>query len=225
MPAPYIPPTDAALQDWLANFATQVALSPLTYGLTAGDSAIISAASNFFSAAYTLTVNPLTRTPVNIAAKDAQRASSVATVRVYAQMIKAKPGITDGQLALLGIHVDDPTPSPIPAPATSPLLSIVAATPLQHTLRYADQATPDSRAKPFGAIQIDVYVRVAAATTVDPELASFYGSFTKQPVAVNYDAADVGKCSSIFARWKTRTGLVGPWSLGADMTVAADGGV
>jgi hypothetical protein len=140
-------------------------------------------------------------------------------------IIKANPAITDGQLALLGLTVDDPTPTPVPAPVTSPILTIVAATPLQHTLRFADQATPDSRAKPFGAKFLEVHVTVAAAPAVDPDASPFHGDFTRQPVAIDYDAGDVGKSATVFGRWKTATGLVGPWSLGVSMTVAAGGGL
>lgn len=225
MAAPYIPRTDSGIADWGDNFAALITATPAAFGLTAPDAVVIQTAADDYRAAYTLAVNPPTRTPPNVAAKDAARDSAVATFRTFAMIIKANPAVTDMQLASLGLNVDDPTPTPIPAPVTSPILTIIAATPLQHTLRFADQATPSLRAKPFGAKSIEVHVGTATAPIVNPLLCDFFGDFTKQPIAVNYDPADVGKSGTIFARWKTATGLVGPWSLGVSMTVAADGGL
>jgi hypothetical protein len=113
------------------------------------------------------------------------------------------------------------TRTPIPAPATSPLLNIVANTPGVQTLRYADSATPDSGKKPFGAIQLQLFVVTGTAAVTDPDSAAFLAAHTRNPVEVPFTSADDGKVATYFARWATRTGEVGPWSLPVSMRIAA----
>jgi hypothetical protein len=43
-------------------------------------------------------------------------------------------------------------------------------------------------------------------------------------VRVELNPIDAGKTASYFARWVTRTGLFGPWSLPQSMTIAFAGG-
>jgi hypothetical protein len=50
-----------------------------------------------------------------------------------------------------------PEPRAVECPQTSPLISIVAQTPGMQSLRYADSTTPDSRAKPFGASELQLF--------------------------------------------------------------------
>lgn len=220
MPSPYIPTTDAAVLGWLENFRDVMVANGAAYGLAAGDVASIVAAVDAFVAAYAVATTPATRTTPAIAQKDSDRNAAVGLCRVYAIQIKASPGVTDMMLEDAGIHVNDPTPTPIAAPVTSPIVSIVGATALSHTLRYADETTPDKRAKPFGAIQLQLYVTVAAAADPDPANAAFYGAFTKQPLATVFGSGQAGMVATYFGRWVTRTGLVGPWSLPASMTIA-----
>lgn len=219
----YIPRGDSAFRDWLLNFATLIAADPTRYGLDTGDATTIASLSDDYDAAYQPVQAPSTRTPSAVAQKDAVKASAVASVRVYAQLIKANGGVTNDDKIALGIHVNDTTPTPIPEPRTAPVLMIVGATSGVHQIRYADETTPASRAKPFGAIQLLLYRYVGDAATADPAQASFIGPFTKNPVLVDLDAADAGKVATYFGRWVTRTGLMGPWSLPQSMTIAFGG--
>jgi hypothetical protein len=79
-------------------------------------------------------------------------------------------------------------------------------------LRYHDTFTPDSGAKPFGAANLQLFVAVGDLPVVDPDAASFYGAFTKNPVGVGFTAGDNGKQATYFARWASLKGDVGPWS-------------
>lgn len=62
------------------------------------------------------------------------------------------------------------------------MLNVVAATPLSHTVRYADSMTPDSGRKPFGAISMQLFVAIGTAPSVNEDEGEFYGNFTKNPV-------------------------------------------
>ena len=49
--------------------------------------------------------------------------------------------------------------------------------------------TPETGKKPFGAANIQIFVAVGPAPVMDPDAASFYGNFTKNPVGVAMAAA------------------------------------
>lgn len=221
----YIPATDWAFKSWLLNFSTLISADSARYGLGAGDATIIANHYTAYAAAFDTVQTPTTRNVSTIAQKDAVRASAVASVRVYAQIIKTNQGVDNEDKTALGIHVNDPTRSPIPAPSSAPMLVIKGAFSGEHEIRYADENTPASRKKPHGVIQLQLNRTVDAAANPNPDDSELVGLFTKQPVNVEQDPMDVGKTASYFGRWVTRTGLFGPWSLPVAMTIAFGGPV
>jgi len=208
----YIPTKQEAQATWGSNFSTLITATPALYGLSAADASIIATATSAFTTALNTALDPSTKTSVTVAAKDTARANWLTVVRPYAQQIAGSPGVTPDDKIALGLNPRTSTPTPIPAPSTSPLLTFIAATPGQHTLRAADQNTPDTRGKPAGVTQLQLYRFIGTTTPTGPGDADFYGVFTKQPMAVNFVSGDNGKNCWYWARWQTRTGLVGPWS-------------
>ena len=227
--ADYISKTEGGLRDWATNFSTLITANPSTYGLMASDAAAIAAAVGAYVPALTAATDPSTKTKATVAAKDSAKAAMLVTLRRYAQFIKLNNGVTNEEKTALGLKIDDTTHTPIPAPTTQPICTIVGTTPLQHTLRFADASTPSKRAKPHGALGLELYYLLGPTPAVTPPPASpdaassaeFYGVVTRQPYAVTLDPSAVGKTATYYARWITRTGLVGPWSAPVAMTVAA----
>mgnify|MGYP003510646830 FL=1 len=218
MPAPsYIPAQDAGFNNWLLNFSSLLTAAPTTYGLTAPDAIIVAASVALWSPAYAAAINPATRTAPTVAQKDAQRAATEATVRPYAQRISRNAAVDPLDKVAIGVNLPNSTPVPIPVPTTFPQLSFDMATPLRHVLRYQDSGLGTGKAKPFGAIALEVWRAVGTAPAVDPSACTYYGNFTKAPLAVDFDAGQVGKIATYFARWVTRSGsggkaFTGPWS-------------
>jgi len=219
MTAPYIPSTDAGFSSWSANFEAIVAVDFAALGLTAPQAAAYTAADTAYQAAYILATNPATRTPVTIAAKDSAKATAVALARELAQLIKANPAVDDETLVSLGITVDKFPPTPVPTPTTFPLLDFLAATPGQHKLQWRDSETPLSKRKPDGAVSLELWSEVGTTIPPTPDTASFLADYTKSPFRVDLLEADRGKIATYFGRWKTRTGLVGPWSDGVSFEI------
>lgn len=225
-PAPYIPPTDSGLDGWITNFAALITADPGLYGLEPSDAVAIQSAADLFDASFQIAgtvglvpVSPGTKTRVTTAALNAQRAASLSVVRPYAIDIRNNLGVTNEDKADLGLTIPDPTPTPIPTPSTVPVLSLTFATPLQHTLRFSDQNTPDSRAKPFGAIACQVFRKIGVAVETDPDACFYLANFTKQPAVSTFESGDRGKIATYFARWITRGShqgdsapIPGPWS-------------
>lgn len=221
----YIPRTDAGLKAFLINFSNLISQDPGKFGLSEQDAEIIQGLSDQFSNLFDLCQSPATRTTGLVTQKDAIRASAKGTVRVYAQQIKANKGVDNQAKIELGLHLDDPTKTPIPAPDSAPLLSIVAAFSGEHIIRYRDENTPDTKAKPAGARQIQIYRHVAPGAVTLPDGAVEVGLYPRQPVKVMCSQEDVGKTATYFGRWVNGKGEVGPWSLPVCMTIAFGGPV
>ncbi|MEX0776999.1 MAG: hypothetical protein WD042_14940 [Phycisphaeraceae bacterium] len=217
----YIPGQDAASLQWMQAFAGGIAASPSTYMLAAADATAISNAVGAFAAALATAVDPQTRTPVTVNVKDTARNAAEQICRQYAVVIKNNGGISDAAKIAIGVRPVNPSREPIPCPQSSPLLNVIAATPGAQTVRYSDTSTPDSKSKPFGASELQLFIAIGDAPTVDEDAAQFYGKFTRNPVGVAFAPQDDGKVATYFARWASRRGEVGPWSLPVSMRIAA----
>jgi hypothetical protein len=221
MASDYIPNQDAEALAWMQTFSAGITASPSTYDLVAADATAIAAVVSAFAGAQAVAINPATRTPVAVNDKDEARASAEELCRQYAAGIKVNAGISNSDKIAIGVRPVNNSRTPIPVPDTSPLLNIVGNTPGVQTLRYADSATPDSGKKPFGALSLQLFLATGTAAATDPDTAAFRAAYTRNPVEVAFDAADDGKVATYFARWATRTGEVGPWSLPVSMRIAA----
>lgn len=222
MQNPYVPSTDASFGAWLDNFSTLLTASPTTYGLVAGDAVAVAAVTATWDAAYAAAINPPTRTSVTIAAKDAARTSAEALVRPLAQQISKNAGVANEDKTAIGVALINSGRTPVPTPTTVPGLALVAAIHFQQTLQYRDTSTPTSKAKPPGAIGVDMRLTLGTAPATDPEAAKPLTVATKSPVVLNFTSLDVGKFATYWARWQTRSGtggqvLYGDWS--APLTV------
>jgi hypothetical protein len=217
----YIPKPDAEALIWMQTFAAGISASVATYDLVAADATAINAAVDAFASANSVAASPATRTPVSINLRDVARDAAESICRQYASQIKVNAGISDANKIAIGVRPINTDRVPVPPPGTSPLLNIVLATPGVQQLRFADSLTPDSGAKPIGAASLQVFVAVGTAAVTDPDAADFKGAFTRNPVAMDFPAADDGKVATYFARWANSKGEVGPWSLPVSMRIAA----
>jgi hypothetical protein len=217
----YIPSREADMQLWVINFDTLVTAAPASYGLVAADAVAIGAVVDAFNAALTLARDPATRTKSTVADKNGKKAAMLQVVRSYAMLVKANDGVSDQSKVDLGLRLDDGDPSPIPAPLSWPLLNIVAAGPLIHELRFADSATPDSKAKPPGAASLQLVASVGEAPPAGPETCATKAHASRNPINVSFSSAEAGQTAHYWARWVTQKGLTSPWSQMSSLTIAA----
>jgi len=230
MAIPYIPTTDSGLDAWALNFSTLITANPALYGLDAAAAVSIATAQANYAAAYLLggssgspptPVNPSTFTAITVAAKNSEKIALTVVARTYASQIRLDPGVANADKLALGLNLPNNSPSPIPAPSTFPVLTIVAIAQGLMQLRYADNLTPSSRKKPDGALQMELWRGIDTLVIADPADCTLTAVVTKQPyVSVFADVADAGKKGTFFARWLTRRGLFGPWSAGVSATIS-----
>lgn len=221
---PYIGDSDAATLCWLRNFSQRIGLNPESLGLTEADAAKIASLTDNYEHAYDRAQAPNTRTSPIIEAKDAARSAAEAFGRSLAMRIKANPQVNNGQKLELGIHVNDPTRTPIGAPETAPILKIMGANNSQHTLQFSDRNTPASHAKPQGVTHMLLFAEIADRPTGHEDNLHLIAAVTRNPhrVKFNYEK-HAGKTALYRARWLTAKGLMGPWSAGVSMTVPTAG--
>ena len=216
----YIPARDTNLQAWAANFSTKITANPPLYGLTSADAAAIAAPVAAYTAALSIVTTPATKTKTTVADKDAARASMLALVRPYAQLVRNNAGVSNEDKLALGLTIPDTSPTPIPAPTTQPVISVPVLTPGTAVLRYADTTSPTSRAKPAGVIGMQLFGSQDATPPVDPADWNFLGIVTTQPYEIDTSGMDPTKVLNLTARWQTRRGLVGPFAASVQIRIA-----
>lgn len=208
----YVPPRDGDFNTWLIAFSAYITANAVALGLTSGDATTLAGMTTTWTDAYNAAIAGTTRGPMAVSTKDTARANVQAFARQLAIQVQANPAVTNDQKVALGITVRKTTKTPVPAPTTSPILTFIAATPLQHTLRFADQLTPASRALPFGAIALELSVYISLTPPIDSSVPSQMLTLTRNPAPVNFQTADRGKTAYYTGNWRTRTGLLGPVS-------------
>jgi hypothetical protein len=221
----YMPKADQPFLLWLGNFSTRISANWSMYGLGEPDAQSIAGHYQAYAAILPQSKFPSTRNSGIIAQKDAVKAAARAACRVYAMLIKSNKSVDNQAKIDLGLHVNDTTPTPIPAPTTAPMLQIKALFSGEHEIIFRDEMTPDAKRKPPGAVVIELYVHVGATATMDFNKAKFVGAYGKGPILHSFEPEDVSKVATYFARWRTLRGLAGPWSSPVCMTIAFGGPV
>lgn len=217
----YIPARDADLDVWANNFSTLLTASPGTYGLLSADATSVAGVFTTWHTAYLAATSPSTRTPTSITTKDDSKISMLAIIRPYAVSISQNQGVLSADKVAIGVNPRTNGPSPIPDPTTAPVLFVIGATPLQHTLGYHDSDQPETvKAKPDGVKFAEIRCSVSATPIVDQDAIDYKQMASKSPFAVNFLSADVGKSAYYCSRWINSNGKVGPWSSIVNFTVA-----
>jgi hypothetical protein len=217
----FIPQADAPALDWMLNFAGWLMDDPWRFGIAPSVGVSIAQAVDRFGEALWVATQPATRTTVTTQAKRDARKSAERICRQQARIIKYNDGILHADKIAIGVRPQNPKRTPINVPLSSPMLKIVGAASRSHSLRFNDSNTPTSRAKPFGAIQLQVFVALADAPVRDPEMAHYFGGASRNGFEVEYEHEADGKVATYFGRWVSRRGDVGPWSSPVSMRVAA----
>lgn len=221
MPSTYIPRPDAGVRDWSRNFAALISAAPHRYGLTPDDAAEIQALADEFAARLTTALEPSTRTTVAVAAKNRSRATMLYVLRGHAQAIRVRPGVADADKLALGLAPTRSPRTPTAALTTAPRLQVIVPPSGVHTLRFTDECTPTRRSKPRGVIGLQLFISTSPTPPPGPETATFRRFLSRQNTLVYHGSAARGRPAYYYARWQTRRGKVGPWSVVTTATVVA----
>ena len=134
--------------------------------------------------------------------------------------LQASALVSDAEKANLGITVAQSS-SPIGPPTTAPIVSIECGNRLQQVLRFVDSATPTRKAKPAGAMGVEIWNKVGITPPAGESDLRFVAVDTNAPYVLNFPSEDGGKINYVWMRWVSPTGERGPWSEQAQATIAA----
>jgi len=218
--ADYIPGPDASFQAWQSNFVVYANANLAALGLTAPDMTPVTAAQTGWNTAFPAHITAANAAKAAKQTKDENRAAYIAAIRPLVRRLQASTVVSDAEKASLGITVRQAS-TPIGAPTTAPQVSIECGNRLQQMLRFVDSATPTRKAKPAGALGVEIWNKVGTTPPAGEADLRFVAVDTNAPYLMTFDSADGGKNNYVWMRWVSPTGERGPWSEQAQATIAA----
>lgn len=125
--------------------------------------------------------------PLTAARKSARDALLQYGRHLY-KVVQGFPGLTPQQLAGLGVHVIDVEPTPIPPPATAPLLNVLLVMGNIVRIKLSNAAEQASRARPAGTIGATVVSHVGENPPAQLNQWKLEGSIGRNITDVVFDA-------------------------------------
>lgn len=215
MPHDFIPERDLAFLDWSRNFKNQTAALHADIGLTEAQASEYATLHDAYAAALTLAKSTATNTTVNRVRKNTAKKAVKSYARVLARIIRATPGVSDGQRVRLGLTVPDTDLTPAVPPASKPFLEILSNGARLVKLRIRENTTPTRRAKPEGVAGATVFTWVGESSSPPSLLRewTFRGNATRSIWHFNLDASiPAGAKVWITACWYNTRGRPGQMS-------------
>jgi hypothetical protein len=210
----YLPSADGDFQLWQQNFVTYAAGHMAELGLMATDLVDAAVAQTAWDTAYAANNSAQITARTAAQFKKDKRSSFEDCIRPLVRRLQASPDVSDDERRALGITVRDGTSTPTSVVGISsnrPLATVDTSQRLRHEIKFVDEATPTSRAKPSGAMGCEIWVKVGAAPA-DPSELTFVALDTASPYIAEYNGADAGKTAYYMLRWVNTRSEKGPWS-------------
>jgi hypothetical protein len=221
----YIPRSDTEFLAWATNFATYASANLAALGIDAADFAPIAAGRTDFYVKMNANIAAQQSAQSTRQAKDASRDTLETAIRQLVRQLQASGDVDDAERASLGITIPDVVrTTSVGGIGSRPIGMVDTSQRLRHEIRFSDEATPTSRAKPAGVMGCEIWVKVAPTGEAPPSSAdelSFVAMDTASPYIVEYDGADGGKTAHYMLRWVKTGGEKGPWSETISATITA----
>ncbi len=217
----YIPGGDAPFHAWQTNFVTYVNAHLADLGLLAGDVLDLNATGAIWTTDYPAHAAAQTAAQAARQAKDGAREGFEGAIRPLVRRLQASPDVDDSERAAMGITVPDREASPAGPPTTRPAVSVDTGQRLQHTIDFADEATPTRKAKPPGVLGAEIWVKVDDPPPTGPSELSFLSLGTRTPHVADFPGEDGRQTAHYMLRWVSTTGEKGSWSETASATIGA----
>ncbi len=210
-----IPAPDAEFDALATLSLAQINADLPGYGLALGDPLLGAAntAKTDWDTKYPASITAKAAANAAVADKDTSRNVGLepALRNLYAKIL-VNPNVTNERRQAAGLPLYDTIPTPAPVPTTRPVMIPDTSERFRHTMNFADEGTPTSKAKPFGVIGCELRVFVGPTPPVDPDDYEFVAVDTKTPYLMEFDPAQAGQTAHWVARWVNTRGERGPWS-------------
>lgn len=219
--ADFIPDSDADFDAWFSNFSSVIGAAPTTYGETTVTASALDSAFGNWHDGYTNNLAQIDIAKSAVQNKNTRKQTGDGLIRSMALRIKGNPAVTDAMLTAAGLPPRDTTPTHSPVPVSVPVLTIGTAHRLQHTINFADEGTPTSRAKPAGVAGCEIRMKVGGTAPADFNDCEYLATDSRTPYVVDFEIAQAGELVYYLARWISTRQQPGPWGALATATVGA----
>ena len=217
----YIPSPDGDFDTWQNNFYTYANANLANLGLVAADLTAITTARTAWTNG--LTANAAAQTTARAArqTKDDARSAYETLIRSLVRRLQSSPSVDNAERQALGITVKDDvaTLTAASAAATRPVGVVDTSERLRHTIKFFDEATPQSRAKPDGVMGCEIWVKIGDPAPADSGELQFLALDSATPYVAEFTGNQSGKKAHYMLRWVTTRGDKGPWSETVSATI------
>ncbi len=166
-----------------------------------------------WDAAYLVTANLKTKSPVATAARNALLGSYRDLLNeVMHRYIVGNDAVSEADKRALGLHPRKTARKTTPAPNTVPVLNLDTGLVSAHRVLYHDSATPETQAKPVTAKFCELWYRIGGEVPASPSDTTQRCCISRSGQEVAFDVADKGKTVYYYGRWVNGKGQHGPWS-------------
>jgi hypothetical protein len=225
MAGDYIPFSDADFSLWVNNYVTTFQDITVQLGFLPADATALASKLTAFTTALGELATAQAAAKVAVTQKDQARAALESSVRSFTRRLQANPAVGPALKQQLGVTVPDTSPSPnLTPPASRPVAVVDTSERLRHTIKFADAATPTSRAKPKGIKGCEIWVKIGTPPSDitgggDPKDLTFVALDTATPYLAEYASTDGGKTAYYLLRWISTRDEKGPWSETVEATI------
>lgn len=222
-----IPEKDSLLVPWLENFTTRIQASPVTFGLAAPQAAELYTRKQAFVNAYNAMMSARadgTRSQSQTVNKNLKKTAVLSYARELYALISANKSVSDTDKTLVGVHVSDKKPSPVPPPSVRPGMIVNGVVGRTVSTTIHESATSAKRRKPGGAVQAYVYWFAGEEYPSDPTDWKFAGPANKADFEFTVpNTVPNGAMIWICAAWVSRRGDTGPVSVPISTNIQGGG--
>ncbi len=211
--ADYVPYADAEFDNWQEGLVKIVVPKVTDWGIPADGLATLQTLQGAWADAFSKASNKQNRTSADVQAKnDARQAYEKALRTFVSEWLAYNSKVADSDREQMGLTVRSDTRTPVAVPSTRPTATIDFSVRLQHTIHFADEATPRSKAKPAGVHGCEIWMKVDGEPPKDASELTYLATDTRTPYLATFDGAEAGKVIYYWLRWVNSRNQQGPWS-------------
>lgn len=209
-----VPAPDAEFDSFQQNLVSQVTTNMVVWNITPVMMAILTPLQMAWAAAWLVAKVKVNRSPAVVAAKNQARRTYEAALRNFIQAnIYRNISMTDGDIELCGLRPHDKTRTPIPVPATLPIVNLQRAPGNFFVVRFfrlEDETGAIHRGKPDKVAKIE-FAYSLNMQPVNPDTCTKTVA-TRGPIRIEIPLNMHGQTVWFYARWKNVYDAPGPWT-------------
>lgn len=157
--AAFYPEAGADLAVFTQGLLVYVNANLVALGLTPADVTPLTTALTTFQTALTNQATAANAAQAATENRQIAQANLEQQLQGFNAGMQAAPTVTDQQREGMGLPVYDTEPTPVPPPATRPVLQVDTSQRLEHKISFSDEATPEHRRKPTGVRACQILVQ------------------------------------------------------------------